>query len=206
MLTTIERNLEEARVTCEEIRRKLHRKWLASFILPEYHNYFEDKLEDLLELIDDTLGLIALSEKPLQRTEMLSRTLIEDGMRQQPIILIQTMSNQGVIAHELASIWHNDEEKMNEIEANLFDFNHLVRDMQRMRDQGSARLWMDIVGFPASNSLPQTFSLQLLKEVFDSGRQSPPGHTIIEVPSKRLARQNPPGVSAWPSNNRRARG
>lgn len=205
MLTTIERKLEEARITCEDIRRKLHRKWLASFILPEYHNYFEEKLESLLELIDDTLGLIALSEKPLQRTEMLSRALMEDGMRQQPIILIQTMSNQGEVAHELSSIWHDDEDKMNEIEGNLFAFNRLVREMQRMREQGSARWWMDMVGFPASDSLPQTFSLQLLKEVFDSGRQSPPGHTIIEVPNKRLARQNPPGVSAWPSNNRRNR-
>ncbi len=200
-VTMLELRLEEAQLLCETTKRKLNRKWFASFLLPEYFVYFEEKLEGLLGLIDDTLGLIATSERPLQRTEMLSRALIEEGLRAQPISLIQTMSNQGAIAHELSTIWHQDEEKMLEIEDNLSDFNRILREMQYAREHADTKWLMDWLGFPDIDNFPSTISLRLMKDLYAPDASSGSGHTIIEVPVQRLARHNAQ-ESARPSQSR----
>lgn len=200
-ITMLELKLEEAELACETWRRKLRGKWLAKFFLPEYVVYFEQKLKELLELIDDTFGLIATSERPLQRTEMLSRALMENGVRVQPISLIQTVSNQGEIAHELFGIWQADEEKMIGIEDNLFDFNQLLRELQDVREQASTKKLMDWLGFPDVESLPETISLRLMKDLLDPDVQSQTKQPVIQVQTKRMARQNS-SESAWPSQDR----
>lgn len=202
-ITILESKLEEARVACEKMKRGLHKKLLASFFLPEYVVCFERMLEELLELIDDTLGLIATSERSLQRTEMLSRVLMKEGLSAQPISLIQTRSHQGEIAHELAAIWQTDEEKMIDIEANLQGINHLLRDLQSVREQASTKIFMDWLGFPNAESLPETISPQLMKDLLDPDIQSPVSKTITQMPSKRVATPAPAG-QAWPVSRRRS--
>jgi hypothetical protein len=162
--TTLEQKLEEARLACEKIQRKLRGRALASWLLPERYNYFHEGLEYLLAQLDEIIGLIATSQTPLRRTETLSRSLMEDGLGAQEISLIQTTSNQGAIVRELNNIWRNDERKMARIENSLREFNQSLRELRRAREQLYAKWLMDVVGFPASDGLPQTLSPWLLKE------------------------------------------
>ena len=186
--TTLEEKLEEARLACEKAQRKLRGRLFASWLLPERYGYFHDGLEYLLAQIDEIIGLIATSQKPLRRTETLSRSLMEGGLGAREISLIQTTSNQGAIVRELSDIWRNDERKMARIENSLREFNQSLRELRRAREQLYAKWLMDGAGFPASDSLPQTLSPGLLKELFDPDAQLRAGRVIIEAPPDRMAR------------------
>lgn len=187
-LTRLELKLEDARQDCERMRRTLHARLLANWLLPEYCAYFEEKLAELLGLVDELLGAIATLRIPLRRTEMLSRALMEGGLQEPSISLIQTGSTQGAIARELSRLWRNDEEKIAGIEALLREFNQALRQLQSVRDRSETRWLMDLSGFPASDSLPETLSLRLLKELFDSDRGTVMKSTVITVPLKRLVK------------------
>ena len=186
-LTMLELKVEEAQLACKMILRRLRGRWLASWLLPDYYNYFQNEVEYQLELLDEILGLIATSQKPLRRTESLSRVLVENGLYTQPFSLIQMTSNQGAIARELSYLWQADEEKMAQIEDSLREFNKSQRELQRVREQVDRKWQMDLTGFPPANNLPQMLSMRLLKELSDPDLQ-PLGHTIIEVPTKRLTK------------------
>lgn len=184
-LTRLELKLEEARRACERMRRKLHGRLLANWLMPEYYVYFEKKLEELLGLVDEILGSIATSRIFSRRTEMLSRALMEGELPSPAISLIQTGSNQGAVARELSNLWQNDEERMAAIEELLREFNQSLRELQGVRDRSETKLLLDMSGFPVSDNLPEVLSLELLQEIFEPDRRFSASRALTETPPKR---------------------
>ena len=204
-LTKLELKLEEARLICGATKRNLRRNWRAKFVLPEYFLFFEGRLSHLVTLIDETLGLIATSERLLQRSELLGQRLMDDGLNVRQINLIQTFSNQTEIARELSDLWHDEQEIMIEVQENLADFNLVARELENVRDEVGPKWWMDRLKFPELENLPQIISTTLIKELLDPNIQLPQRHTVIKEPPKRMARPYSP-EPAWPpqkSNPRR---
>lgn len=190
MQSTLELKLQQARYACEVAQGNLYQRQFAHWLMPNDFHYFADELEYQTRLLDEVLGLIGVSQTSLNRVEALSQTLLQDGFQPPTFSMFQISSNRAAVARELANIWNDDEQKKVRIEKILVEFNQSLRDMQRERNSPTVKWALDLFGFPKISSFPPSLNLGLIKDHFDQEFQQTSGHTIIEIPVKRLVKNN----------------
>ncbi len=190
MQSILELRLQEARHACEIAQGNLYQRQFAHWLMPNEFHYFADELEYQTRLLDEALGLIGISQTSLNRVEALSQTLLKDGFQPPTISLFQISSNRAAVAQELSNIWNEDEQRRGKIERILLEFNESLRYMQRERNHPATKLVLDLLRFPTIASFPKSLDLGLIKQHFESEFREAGGHTIIEIPVKRLVRNN----------------